>query len=92
MPVKRLVRYVSPFLLPVLTQVALQTLVMPFWRSGWDRMNDFPTIWGMAAILGPSLLIGTWFLARTFKWYAAPMALIYLPAMVIVLSWIAARV
>jgi hypothetical protein len=42
-----------------------------------------PAIYG--AMFGPSLAAGLFFLFRAFKWYAVPLAIAYVPAMIALL-------
>ena len=73
---------VVPFLTQGIWILGLGTL----WVSAWNWMNALPTWWAMAIIIGPSLAGGIVLLFWAFGWYAAPLAVVYVPAMFVALA------
>jgi hypothetical protein len=80
-------RTAAAVLVPFLAQAVLVLGLGTMWPSAWAWMNALPNIWiGMTVIIGPSIAIGLFLLARAFGWIAAPIALVYIPAMIVLLS------
>jgi len=85
-------RTAAAVLVPFLAQTVLVLGLGTMWPSAWAWMNALPNIWlGMTAILGPSVAIGLFLLARAFGWIAVPIGLVYVPVMIVLLSNLTAR-
>jgi len=70
----RMARILAPFLVPLLVQAILICAV----RSGALRLHFY-------LVIGCSLLPGLFFLVRLYRWTGALIALVYIPAMSVVL-------